>query len=569
MILRLPNSLNMRQGKAVPWLVLTATLSACSLLYELLIAKLLGFLTGNIVLWQSVTIGMYMLGLGLGTYFSEKVKPQDIYTRLFYIELALSIIAVVAISVIILLHIGYRYLFNNYLFSLEHLSAYDYLFGKKYLFFYVFIIASQAITILIGMLSGYELPLLIKIVQQKTQQGSGYNVILGCNYIGALIAGILFALLLQPYLQLGHIVVIVSSINLMGALYLWQFLSCNKHIASLYLASVFSLIVLVSSFYPQLIQWQMKVFYYYNTGINNPGAHSVSSLLTFLQQQPDIVRIKTPYQTIDIAQTQHKQQRAFSLFIDGHWQFNSAKIHSYHGGLAHIPMQLSSQIPKKILVLGGGDGLLINALLKYAPHIDSITHIELDPAMLKLAKNSLSQLNQHALEHPKVDTHIGDGFYYLRHTSAKFDAIFIDFPYPYNYDLARLYSVELFTYVKKRLTTAGFAAIDVPIFSQQELEQAGQHPQVSALKQHINNIIFNSVAAAKFAQLVPYKVRGEGFLLLRNSSSAQTPPASTIAFMPMTKIMPVNLQQTFPFSQDPRLINSIFQPTLWLQDANF
>ena len=47
-------------------------LSACSLVYELLIAQSMAMLAANMVVWYSLTVGIYLAAMGLGAFLYER-----------------------------------------------------------------------------------------------------------------------------------------------------------------------------------------------------------------------------------------------------------------------------------------------------------------------------------------------------------------------------------------------------------------------------------------------------------------------------------------------------------------
>ena len=65
---------NSKGFKKAEILVITSLLAFCSIIYELLLSNTLSIVTGNYIWWQSLTIGVYIGGLGLGAYFSDKLK---------------------------------------------------------------------------------------------------------------------------------------------------------------------------------------------------------------------------------------------------------------------------------------------------------------------------------------------------------------------------------------------------------------------------------------------------------------------------------------------------------------
>ncbi len=133
--------------------------------------------------------------------------------------------------------------------------------------------------------------------------------------------------------------------------------------------------------------------------------------------------------------------------------------------MLHGALNLSRKKPHKILILGGGDGLLLSELVKN--DFSKITLVELDQQMIELSKNhyALSYLNQDVLKQKSNDIKIviDDGFNYIRSHKDKYDAIFIDFPYPYSDEIINLYSREFYTIVNSRLNNNGFMILDFPI----------------------------------------------------------------------------------------------------------
>src|SRR5258708_78796 len=77
-----------------------------------------------------------------------------------------------------------------------------------------------------------------------------------------------------------------------------------------------------------------------------------------------IVSRDTPYQHIVL--TRWKDD--LRLFLNSHLQFSSRDEYRYHEALVH-PGLASVPAPRRVLVLGGGDGLAVRDILKY-PEIE-------------------------------------------------------------------------------------------------------------------------------------------------------------------------------------------------------
>jgi spermidine synthase len=106
----------------------------------------------------------------------------------------------------------------------------------------------------------------------------------------------------------------------------------------------------------------------------------------------------TPYQRIVV--TRWKDD--LRLHLNNNLQFSSRDEYRYHEALVH-PGLSTLPAARRVLVLGGGDGLAVREILKY-PQIESVTLVDLDPAMTRLFASAppLRKLNQDALHSPKV-----------------------------------------------------------------------------------------------------------------------------------------------------------------------
>ena len=152
--------------------------------------------------------------------------------------------------------------------------------------------------------------------------------------------------------------------------------------------------------------------------------------------------------------------RDLRLFLNGNLQFSSRDEYRYHEALVHIGLAALNQ-PKKVLVLGGGDGLAVREILKYNS-IQKIILVDLDPAITKLfiQQNTLAKLNQNSLKSPKIQLITEDAFIWLqKNKTQKFDFIIVDFPDPSNYALGKLYTNKFYTSLKAVLEPSGFLVI--------------------------------------------------------------------------------------------------------------
>jgi spermidine synthase len=131
----------------------------------------------------------------------------------------------------------------------------------------------------------------------------------------------------------------------------------------------------------------------------------------------------------------------------------------YHEALVHVGLHAMPS-RKKILVLGGGDGLAVREILKY-PDVESVTLVDLDPGMTVLFRDSplLASLNEHAFSNPKVTVINEDAFVWLRNTKERFDFAVVDFPDPTNFSIGKLYTTTFYKTLLDALAPKGAAVV--------------------------------------------------------------------------------------------------------------
>ena len=140
-----------------------------------------------------------------------------------------------------------------------------------------------------------------------------------------------------------------------------------------------------------------------------------------------IYQHQSPYQSI-------------KLFLDGnhYWlslnnvmQFHTRECYASHEYMCKNPLRMV-QNPKKVLIIGGGDGFAARELLK-DPRVEEILNVELDHHLIGLTKQHpvMRILTEDAFHHPKVKVIAGDGIGFLINSADKYDIIIDDCEYDY------------------------------------------------------------------------------------------------------------------------------------------
>src|SRR6185436_2984576 len=139
---------------------------------------------------------------------------------------------------------------------------------------------------------------------------------------------------------------------------------------------------------------------------------------------PVVFSQTTPYQRIVVT----RGRAGFQLFLNGNLQFASADEYRYHEALVHPAMLAAEAPPRRVLILGGGDGLALREVLAH-PSVEAVTLVDLDPAMTDLARRFplLGTLNRNALSDHRVTVVNDDAMVWLDEHAGRWDAIIVDF----------------------------------------------------------------------------------------------------------------------------------------------
>ncbi len=379
-------------------------IAACSLIYELLISSLSTYLLGSSVIHYSLTIGLFLFFMGVGAWFAQSVT-RNLIAAFVTIEIAIG--AVGGVSAMVLYGV---YSWTDFYYP-----------------------AMLLVVAMIGVLVGMELPLLTRILESYSGLRRGISQVLTFDYLGALLASLLFPFILLPYL--GHLLTagLIGMVNLLVAFIVaWSFRHrLGGWTAPITIGAGFSLLLVLT------------------TSLWAGAAARVFD--NALYEDPVIYTEQTRYQKIVMS----KLGDDLRLYLDGNLQFASLDEYRYHETLVHLPAVFTRTI-QRALVIGGGDGLAARELLKY-PEIENITIVDLDPSITTLAgsHSQLTLLNANALHAENVHVINSDAWRWLAEGGDLFELIVVDLPDPENEDVAKLYSVAFYERLSRRLGTGG------------------------------------------------------------------------------------------------------------------
>jgi spermidine synthase len=163
----------------------------------------------------------------------------------------------------------------------------------------------------------------------------------------------------------------------------------------------------------------------------------------------------TPYQRIVVT----GGRAGFQLFLNGHLQCSSTDEYRYHEALVH-PALACAGSPRRVLILGGGDGLALREVLRY-DSVTAVTLVDIDPDMTSLSQRfpPLGELNRHAFDDRRVTVVNQDAMIWLEEDGEPYDAAVIDFPDPSSYSLGKLYTTRFYRLLKRRLAPGAVVGI--------------------------------------------------------------------------------------------------------------
>jgi spermidine synthase len=126
---------------------------------------------------------------------------------------------------------------------------------------------------------------------------------------------------------------------------------------------------------------------------------------------------------------------------------------------AHYAL-LEHHAPRHILMIGGGASGAIAQALRH-PTVESIDLVELDPALIGMARQSFPLESSSFFSDPRVHLHYADGRYYLKSARDTFDVIIVNVPDPQTAQLNRFYTAEFFRSARDHLAPGGLLALEL------------------------------------------------------------------------------------------------------------
>lgn len=370
---------------------------------EFTLSTLASYLMGNTTLQWALVMSLMLFAMGLGSRWSRLLTDR-LLDRFIAVEFYLSALcATCAVAA--------------YFASALVFSAGAFVYGYAFA---------------IGALIGMEIPLVARMNEAYEDLRTNIASVMEKDYFGALIGGLLFAFFLLPKLGLTYTPLALGAINfVVASVLLWRYrtlLARPKRMLAAFWVLGFGLVALSFAIRPIVIYGEQSRY-----------------------RDRVVYQNQTAYQRI--VMTEWKGHHW--LYLNGSVQFSTYDEERYHEPLVHPAMQLAGS-RAHVLILGGGDGLAVREVVKYAD-VETVTLVDLDAAMIDIARThpAILEANEGALGDPRVQVEIGDAGKFLEASNVLYDVIIVDLPDPKGPDLARLYSREFYRLCKRHLSAVG------------------------------------------------------------------------------------------------------------------
>jgi len=211
---------------------------------------------------------------------------------------------------------------------------------------------------------------------------------------------------------------------------------------------------------------------------------------------------KTQYQHIQIVEAEFFGN---ALILDDIIQLTERDNMGYHEMIVHVPM-LAAGNPKRVLIVGGGDGGSLQQVLRY-PSVKEAVVCELDQRVVDLSRKYFSASFGDPWADPRTKLIVRDAFGFLKENPAQFNVIISDTTDPIGM-AERLFSDKFYKLLVRALSPGGAASTqcEQPFFDTKLIKEI--YKWAKTLTKH---------PAYYYANIPTYPGGGIGFLYVSDT----------------------------------------------------
>ncbi|ADK83956.1 Spermine synthase [Desulfarculus baarsii DSM 2075] len=178
-----------------------------------------------------------------------------------------------------------------------------------------------------------------------------------------------------------------------------------------------------------------------------------------------IAHEKTKYQEMYVV---HSPSFGRALVLDGKWQSSQADEFLYHEPLVQ-PAMIAHGAPKKVLILGGGEGATIRETLRWKS-VERVVMVDIDQPVVEACREHMEVMHQGAWDDPRLELVFDDAWKYLEDTREAWDVIISDLTDPLEEGPSfKLFTREFYEMARQTLAPGGKMVIQAGPVSPVEL----------------------------------------------------------------------------------------------------
>lgn len=235
--------------------------------------------------------------------------------------------------------------------------------------------------------------------------------------------------------------------------------------------------------------------------------------LTLTSEEP-IFQKKSKYQEIKVVRSKYYGK---VLILDGVVQLTEKDGNSYNEMMVH-PAMFTHRMPKRVLIIGGGDGYVLSEVLKH-PEVEHVDHVDLDSAVIDVCRDHFPWGS--AWSDPRVHLHFADGAKFVADAEEGFYHVVIqDSSDPFTWGdngekielpSSTLYAKEHFVNIEKSLAPDGVFNFQAETFNIESDLEGIVEWRKQAIDVGFENANYGSITIST------YPTGQIGFLLCRKS----------------------------------------------------
>ena len=185
----------------------------------------------------------------------------------------------------------------------------------------------------------------------------------------------------------------------------------------------------------------------------------------------------TGFQHLQIVENDHFGRM---MVLDNAVQTTEKEEFIYHEMMTHVPIQAHKGPVERILIVGGGDGGILQECLRY-DSVKKVTMVDIDGRVIEVSKEML--FFSEAFKDPRLELIVGDGAAYVASPEAQtgqYDIVIVDSPDPVG-PARVLFETPFYKNIAACLKDNGIMVrhAGVPVFQAPVLKEAVTHISLS------------------------------------------------------------------------------------------